>query len=66
MRIFRLYPGLKLSFEYNYGRRNLRLSAGFCWDSRFSLREGNHKIKFGGIFGYGDSYFEFLSSFQGI
>ena len=39
MSVFRLYPGLKKSFENNSFRKNLFLSACFCWDSRFSLCE---------------------------
>ena len=49
MSIFRLYPGLKLSFENNSVRKNLFLSACFCWDSRLSSREMDQKIKFGGL-----------------
>ena len=60
MSIFRLYPGLKLSFEHNSVRKNLFLSACFCWDSRHSLREMVQKIKFGGTIGYGNSYLEIL------
>ena len=60
MSIFRLYPGLKMSFEHNSVRKNLFLSACFCWDSRLSLREMDQKFKFGGTIGYGDSYLEFL------
>ena len=60
MSIFRLYPGLKLSFEHNSLRKNLFLSACFCCDSRLSLREMDQKFKFGGTIGYGDSYLEFL------
>ena len=56
MSIFRLYPGLKVSFEHNCVRKNLFLSACFCWDSRLSLREMDQKFKFGGTVGYGDSY----------
>ena len=58
--IFRLYPGLKMSFENNSIRKNLFLSACFCWDSRLSLREIDQKFNFGGTNGYGDSYLEFL------
>ena len=58
--IFRLYRGLKLSFEHNSVRKNLILSACFCWDSRLSLREMDQKIKFGGTIGYGKSYLELL------
>ena len=60
MSIFRLCPGLKMSFEHSSVCKNLFLSACFCWDSRVSLREMNQKFKFGGTIGYGDSYLEFL------
>ena len=60
MSIFRLYPGLKLSFEHNSVRKNLFLSAWFCWDSRLSLREMDRKYKFGWTIGYGNSYLELL------
>ena len=59
MSIFRLYPGLKMSFEHNSVRKNLFLSACFCWDYKLSLREIDQKFKFGGIIGYGDSFLEF-------
>ena len=58
MNIFRLYPGLKMSFEHNSVRKNLFLSACFCWDSRLPLREMDQKFKFGGTIGYEDSYFD--------
>ena len=61
MSIFRLYPGLNLSFEHNSARKNLFLCACFCWDSRLSLREMDQKFDFGGTIGYSDSYWEFLS-----
>ena len=60
MSIFRLYPGLKLSFEHNGVRKHLFLSACFCLDSRLSLREMDQKIKFCGTIGYGKSYLELL------
>ena len=60
MTISRLYPGLKMSSEHNSLRKNLFLSACFCWESRFSLREMDQKFKFGGTIGYGKSYLEFL------
>ena len=59
MSIFRLFPGLKLSFEHNSFRKNLFLSACFCWNSRLSLREMDQKFKFGTI-GYGNSYLDLL------
>ena len=37
--VFRLYPGLKVTFKRNSVRKNLFLSACFCWDSGLSLRE---------------------------
>ena len=60
MSIFRLYPGKKTSFENNNVRKNLFLSAYFCWASKLSLRKMDQKIKLGGTIGYGDSYLEFL------
>ena len=60
MSVFRLYPGLKKSFEHYSVRKNLFLSACFSWDSRFSLREMGHYYKFGGTIGYGNSYLELL------
>ena len=49
-----------MSFEHNSVRKNLFLTASFCWDSSFSLPETDQKVKFGGPIGYVDSYFEFL------
>ena len=60
MSIFRLYPGLKLSFEHNSVRKDLFLSACFCWDSRLSLREMDQNFRFGGTIGYGNSYLDLL------
>ena len=59
--VFRLYPGLKMTFEHNSVRKNLFLSACFCWDSRLSLHEMDQKIKFGGLIGYGNSYLYFVT-----
>ena len=56
--IFGLYPGLKLLFEHNRARKNQFSSAGFCCDSRFSIREMEQKFDFGGTIGFGDSYLE--------
>ena len=58
MSIFRLYPGLKMSFKHNSVRKNVFLSACFCWDPRLSLREMDQKLRFGGTIGYGDSYLD--------
>ena len=60
MSIFRLYPGLKLSFEHNSVRKNRFLSACFCWNSRLSLRDMDQKFIFGGTIGYANSYLELL------
>ena len=58
MSIFRLYPGFKMSFEDNIVRKNLFLSAFFCWESRLSLLEMDQKFEFGGLIGYGNSYLD--------
>ena len=54
--VFRLYPGFKMTFEHNSVRKNLFLSACFCWVSKLSLHEMDRKFKFGGLIGYGNSY----------
>ena len=56
--VFRLYPGLKMSFEHNSVRKSLILSACSCWDCGFSLREMDQKFKFGGLIGYEKSYLD--------
>ena len=56
--VFRLCPGLKMSFEHNSVRKNLILSAGFCWASSLSLCEMDQKFKFGGLIGHGNSYYD--------
>ena len=53
-------PGIKTVIWTQNVRKNLFLSACFCWDSRLSLREMDQKFKFGGTIGYVNSYFEFL------
>ena len=53
--VLRLYPGLKMSFEYKSVRKNLFPSACFCWHSGLSLREMDQKIKFGGPIGFWNS-----------
>ena len=66
--VFRLYPGLKMSFEHSSVRKNLFLSACFCWDSALSLREMDQKFKFGRLIGYGyyylDSVFRYSKVFR--
>ena len=66
--IFRLFPGLKMSIENNSVRRNLFLSANFCWNSTLSLRQMDQKLKFGGLIGYGmsclDSVFFYSKVFR--
>ena len=57
-----------MSFKHNSVRKNLFLSACFCWDSGFSLRELNQKFKIGGLIGYGnsclDSVFRYSKEFR--
>ena len=47
-----------MTFEQNSVRKNLILSACFCWDSSLSLHEMDQKFKFGGLIGYGNSYLD--------
>ena len=49
-----------MPFDYNSVRKNLFLSACFCWNSRNFFREMDRKFNFGGTIGYGKSYLEFL------
>ena len=56
--VFRLYLGLKMTFEHKSVRKNLFLSACFCWDSKLSLHEMDQNIEFGGLIGYGNSYLD--------
>ena len=56
--VFRLYPGLKKSFEHKSVRKNLFLSACFCWISSLSLREMDQNFPFGGLIGYRNSYLD--------
>ena len=58
MSIFRLYPALKSQLNTLVFAKKLFLSACFCWDSRLSLHEMAQKCKFGGLFGYGQSYLD--------
>ena len=66
--VFRLYPVFKMSFEHNNIRKNLFLSACFCWDSGLSLREKDQKFKFGGLISFGssclDSVFRYFKVFR--
>ena len=64
--VFRLYPGLKLSFEHNSVRKNLFLSACFCWNSRLFLREMDQKFPFGGLIGYGNSHLDSLFRYSKV
>ena len=64
--IFRLYPGLKMTFEHNSVRKNLFLSAYFCWDWRLSLGEMDQKFKFGGLIGYGNSYLDSIFRYSKV
>ena len=64
--VFRLYPGLKMTFEHNSFRKSLFLSACFCWDSGLSLREMDQKFKFGGLICYGKSYLDFVFRYSKV
>ena len=41
-----------MTFEHNSVRKNLFLSACFCWDFGLSLHEMDQKFEFGGLIGY--------------
>ena len=64
--VFRLYPGVKMSFEHNSVRKNLFLTASFCWVSGLSLCEMDQKLKFGGLFGYGNSYLDYVFRYSKV
>ena len=64
--VFRLYPGLKMTFEHNSVRKNLFLSACFCWDSELSLRELDQKFNFGGLIRYGKFYLDSVFRYSKI
>ena len=56
--VFRLYPGLKMTFEQNPVRKSLFLSAFLCWNSRLSIHEMDQKFEFGGLIGYANSFLD--------
>ena len=64
--VFRLYPGLKMSFEHNSVRNNLFLVACLSWDSGLSLREMNQKFKFAGLIEYGNSYLDYVFRYSKV
>ena len=53
-------------FQHNSVRKNLFLSACFCWDSRLSLREMDQKFMFGGTIVYGDSYLDSVFRYSNV
>ena len=50
--VFRLYPGLKTTFEHNSVCKSLFLSACFYWDTSLCLCGMDQKYKFGGLIGW--------------
>ena len=64
--VFRLYPGLKMTFEHNSVRKNLFLNACFCWDSTLFLREIYQNFKFVRLIGYGISYLDSLFRYSKV
>ena len=52
------YPRLKISFKHNGVRKNLFLSACFCWGSGLFLRKMDYKSDIGGLIVYGNSYLD--------
>ena len=55
-----------MSFVHNSVRKNLFLSACFCWDSSLSLCEMDQKFKFGGLIGYGNSCLDSLFRYSKV
>ena len=55
-----------MSFENNIVRKNLFLSACFCWDSGLSLREMDQNFLFGGRIGYGISYLDSILCYSKV
>ena len=55
-----------MSFEHNSYRKNLFLSASFCWDSGIPLREMNQNFKFDGLIGCGNSYLDSVFSYSKV
>ena len=55
-----------MSFEHNSVRKNLFLSACFCWDSGLSLREMDQNFRFGGLIGYGNSCMDSVSRYPEV
>ena len=57
-----------MSIEHNSVRKNLFLSACFCWDSELSSREMDRKFEVGGPIDYGnyclDSVFRYSKVFR--
>ena len=64
--VFRLFPGLKKSFEHISVRKNLFLCACFCWDSGISLQEMDQKFKVGGLIAYGNSYLDSVCRYSKV
>ena len=64
--VFRLYPGLKMSFEQSSVRKNLFPSACFCWDCGLSLTEMEQKFKFAGLIVYGNSYLDSIVCYSKV
>ena len=64
--VFRLYPGLKMSFVHNIVRKNLFLSSCFCWNSRLLSREMDQKFPCGGLNGYGNSYLDSVFRYSNV
>ena len=56
--VFRLYTGMKMTFKHKSVRKNLFLSACFCWYSGLSVREMHQKFKFGGLIDFENSCFD--------
>ena len=55
-----------MSFEHNSVRKNIFVSACFCWNSRISLRGMDQKFPRGGPTGYGNSFLDSILCFSKV
>ena len=55
-----------MSFEHISVRKNLLLSACFCWDSRISLRDMDQKFKVGGLIVDGNSFLDSVCCYSKV
>ena len=55
-----------MTFEHKIVRKNVFLSACFCWDAGLSLREMDQNFRFGGLIGYGNYYLNSVFRYSNV